>query len=566
MKKFNYFLLAGLILCMNACTTTKFALAPISEEHAPLVISRTIQIDHTFSPSITLNAIEYTFNYPLQTIRYGLLENQILMVGTDKKNKLQQRPVFLFNPGTGKIIWRIKTLASNFIIAPMSGLSEKVIFVGGSNEIFAIDIKNGQDVWRRPGNNITQGFGQNIAFSKHDSDGVSQIEFFDTQNGKTVWKRSPFNCKWYGYKTHLLDENTLLLYGDGLHLFDLKTGKGWDYAVSTNAVGGVGKVVASQILSVVAALAGTVHVNTVKTDRLENLTSNSLRIKDKVYYAGNKILVCVDLTTGKEVWKVNLPKRAGQTSLSEEDGHLLLMGFGWCHKNGVTDNYGKPFIARFNKEDGKQILYHELALDSYITSYLERADGYFFTTTGQVMFVDKDDPSTIIQPHPFSKEKSALYSQIKYIINNAQDVFALKEDSHGKTYINLTSLKTDESDIWVRTSNGIIHYNRHLEVQNWFSDAQLSLKFHEMGSAFLLEGLEQKCSDKKNDQCKQYEYIKIIDTADNGQLLGGIKTPLAVKIDGESLLLWDDTKLTNQITVIPLKHLNPFWQKERIAK
>ncbi|MFH2058828.1 MAG: PQQ-binding-like beta-propeller repeat protein [Pseudomonadota bacterium] len=566
MKKLNYFLLAGLILCLNACTTTKFALAPISEKHAPLVTSRTIQMDHTFSPSITLNATEYTFNCPLQTIRYGLPENQILMVGTDKKNKLEQRPVFIFNPGTGKIVWQIKTLTSNFNIAPVSGLSERVIVVGGSNEIFAVDIKNGQDVWKRSGNNITQGFAQNMAFSKHETDGVSQIEFFDTQNGKTVWNRSPFNCKWWGYKTHLLDENTLLLYGDGLHLFDLKTGKGWDYAVNTNAVGGVGKVVAGEILSVVAAMAGTVHVNTVRTDRLENLTSNSLIIKDKVYYAGNKIIVCVDLKTGKEVWEVDLPKRAGQTGLSEEDGHILVMGFGWCHKNGVTANYSKPFIARFNKEDGKQILYQELALDSYITSYLIRADGYFLTTTSQVIFVDKKDTSAVIQPHTLSKEKSELYSQIKNIVKNPQDAFVLKEDSNGKTYVNLTSLKTDESDIWVRTSNGIIHYNSRLEVQNWFSDAQLSLKFHEMGSAFLLQGFKQKCNDKKNDQCKQYEYIKIIDTADNGQLLGEIKTPLAVKIDGESLMLWDDTKLTDQITVLPLKHLNPFWQKEGIAK
>lgn len=562
MKKLKYFLLLGFVFCLTACASSKFGLVPMPEKNEPLVSSRIIQMDHSFSSPVALDATEYTFNYLLQVLRFELPQDQILMVGTNKKNRLQEKPVFLFKSSTGEIAWSIMTLTPNFKIATSPDLPERIIMAGRGNEIFAVDSKNGQNVWQRPGNNIKQGFSKNLAFSKQNVEGVSQLELFNTLSGKTLWTRDQFNCKWWGYKTHLPDKETLLLYGDGLHLFNLQTGVGWDYDVDTNAVGGIGKVVASEILTVVAALAGTVHVSTARTDRLENLTSNALIIKDKVYYAGNSILVCVDLKTGKKLWKVKLPKKAGHSGLFEEDGHLLLIGFGWCHKNKVTADYTKPFIARFDKKDGKQLLYQEVALKTYIRGYAIKPEGYFLVSTGQVIFVDKKNPSAVITPSPVSKENGDLYSSALTLVHNPQDYFVLNEDNNEKRLTSLATLKTDDSDIWVRTSNGIVHYNNHLEVQNWFPNTLLHYKFHALDSVLLVRGFKQKCNDKKKDQCKKNEYIKIIDRTDKGKLLGEIKTELAGRIDGKSLILWDNTTITKTLTVLPLHHLDPFLSKE----
>ncbi len=562
MKRIYCFLVLGFFFCLNACAPAKFGIVPMPEDKKPLVSSRTIQMGQSFSSSAALNATEYTFNYPLAAMRFDLPQNQIVMVGTNEKNRLNEKPVFLFKSSTGEIPWSIKTLTPNFKIVTSHVLPERIILAGRGNTIFAVDSKNGHDVWQRPGNNITVGFSKNLAFSKHNVNGVSQLEVFDALSGKDLWTRDQFNCKWWGYKTFLPDDKTMLLYGDGLHLFDLETGVGWDYDVDTNAVGGIGKVIAGEALTVVAALAGTVHVNTVRTDRLENLTSNALIIKDKVYYAGNSILVCVDLKTGKELWNVKLPKKAGHTGLFEEDDHVLLIGFGWCHKNRVTADYTQPFIARFDKKDGRQLLYQEVALKSYIRGYAIKPEGYFLVSKGQVIFVDKKNPANATTPGPVDKEKGDLYADALTLISNPQNYFVPDENNTEKRLINLTVFKTDKSDIWVRTANGIIHYNNHLEVQNWFPNNRLHYKFHELDSILLTRGFKQKCTNEKKDQCKQNEYIKIIDRADNGKLLGEIKTEFAGRIDDGSLILWDSTKFTNTITVLPLDNLKLFLSKE----
>ncbi|MFO7760769.1 MAG: PQQ-binding-like beta-propeller repeat protein [Thermodesulfobacteriota bacterium] len=550
MKKTRFLMAAGLIFFLSACAAPKFSVAPLPAKKAPGVSSQAKQIEHSLSPSLTLDATEYTFSHYMERLLFDALQKQNLIIGTNKKNNLHNKPVFLFQLDTGKIAWSLQSSTPNFSARSAANIPKRIILGDGRNT-FAIDSENGKVIWQRPGGYILLPFSKNLAYSIQKSGGDRQIAAFDMQSGRTVWTRNNFDWGWWGHKVRLYEDKTLLFYGDGLHSFNLENGEGWDYEVDTAAVGGVGKVVALEILS---AVSGGSVVNTAGTDRYENLTSNALIIGDEVYYAGNRILVCVDLKTGREIWKVKLPEIAAHSGLFKEDGHILMIAFGWCHKNKKITDYSKPYIARFDKENGSRLLYREVGLKSRVNDFSITEDGYYLVSAGRVILVDKKDPHTITTPAQPGENDPALSSKALKLVKNPQDYFVRKKGD-GQRFTDIAALNTADSDLWVKTDAGFVHYNKHLEVQNQFPYSLLHYRLLELDSALLLRGFRQKGNNNN--------HIKVIAPAGEGRLLGEIKTGLAARnIHDELLVLWDNTRLTNTLTVLPLEELNSFLSRK----
>ncbi|MCK5345059.1 MAG: PQQ-binding-like beta-propeller repeat protein, partial [Candidatus Heimdallarchaeota archaeon] len=304
------------ILFLNSCAVKQFGIVPVQEGKEPLVDAKTISLPHTFDSLPDLNAVEYDFNYKIERRILDSVKKEFLIVGTDQDNRLREKPIFLFKLETGEISWNIQSLTPKFTVNFSYEIPDIVIFEG-SNKVFAISRQTGAILWQRTGNYTPLNISNNLAYSKQRNAGKTQMEAFDFTNGLTLWKRGGFKYGWWANSNQILENNIWLAAGDGLHTFDLKTGNGWDYEVDTDAIGGMGRVVALHILS---ALVG--GVTTASADRYDGLTSNALVISDKVYYAGNRVLVCVDLDSGKEVWNTKVQKIAARSILFEEEDKI----------------------------------------------------------------------------------------------------------------------------------------------------------------------------------------------------------------------------------------------------
>ena len=545
MKKLFALAFLFLILFLNSCAVKRFGIVPLQEGKEPLVDAKTISLPHTFDLLPDLNAMEYDFNYKIELRILDKLKKEFLIVGTDQNNRLREKPIFLFKPETGEVAWKIQSLTPKFTVNFSHQIPDIVIFEG-SNKVFAISRQTGEIVWQRTGNYTPLDIPNNLAYSRQHREGKIQMEAFDFTNGLTLWKRGGFKYGWWANDNQILENNIWLASGDGLHTFDLKTGKGWDYKVDTDAIGGMGKVVALHVLS---ALVG--GVTTATPDRYDGLTSNALVIGDKVYYAGNRVLVCVDLDSGKEVWKTKVRKIAAHSVLFEEEDKILMFGLGWCYKNYRRADYSIPYVARFNKSDGKQLLYKPVGTEKRVVNYKITPEGYFFLSDKKLFFIDRINPDTVIcsEPTDAEKKKTSIeqFGMPIHIVGNPHEYFIQSGEDIKPFFKNLTEFKTDNTKIWIKTQNGIIQYRNQLEIENWFPNSRINYILAEKDHLKLIRGILQICKDKK-EQCKEKEkeYLKLIDMTNNGILLGEIKTNLIPYVLDESILLWGDKKLIVQ--------------------
>jgi hypothetical protein len=417
-----------------------------------------------------------------------------------------------------------------------------VIFTG-SQKVFAVNRDTGSTLWERDGGFVPLSYKDNLAYSIIRYGEDIELQAFDIQTGQNKWLRGPFVCGWWGFNWHMLDEKSLLLSGDGLKRFDLSSGKGWNYRVDTDAVGGTGKVVAGAILS---ALTGV--YSGAAADQYENLTSNALIIDDTVYYAGNRVLASVDLKSGKEKWNIKLPKIAAHSVLCEDGDRILLIGLGWCHKNLRIADYSIPYVALFDKKDGTQLAYKPLGSDKQVTSW-HIADGNgYFVSAGKLFFVDTAHPEDVMVME--NDQMSETYGILLSFVKNPESYFEMNMSRDDCFYKKLVEDKTTEQDKWMHTSNGMVLINKNLKILKFVPKKELYRLLSENDNIGLV-----RCTDEKANE----RWVKFIDLQNQGRLIGEIKTALPISILENRLFFWDQ----NSVIVQPLQKIYNLKQMKR---
>ncbi len=539
-----------LVCCLTACTGSRFGIQRHPAEKMPDLPSRTIQLENVLAPREGLEAVEYSFDFPIKRLFFHTEGNQVLIIGTNKKNNAKENPLIMLNMPGFEPAWHAKTLAPYFKVFIPKKVPEIIVFAG-PRQLFGVSSSTGEIVWQRPGNNITQGFSEHLAFGKREVNvgtdekmtTKTQLQFFDVRDGKTLWERGYCDTDIWNRSVQIHQEKTLILYGDGLHSYDLKNGEGWSCEVDSHAIGGVGAVVAGQILSALAGVPSGTRI-----DHYTGLHSNVLISGDKIYYAGNRVLVCLNLETGKEIWNVDLPQVAAHSGLMEEDGHLLMIGFGWCYKNNVITDYSTPFVARFDKSSGAQLLYQDVGLKSRVNDHIITQDGYGLVCGGEFILVDKRNPATIIRPDGPGNHSNDAGAKALGMIKNLKNYYFLENGQ----FISLATLE-DETSIWLNTGDAFIQYGPDLTVRRRFPKTGLFSQLYTNESLVLIRGITPATPKTQPDG---HQNIKVLDAGSDGKnLLADIKTAYACQIVADSLILWDHTIFTDKVIVLPLNKL-----------
>jgi hypothetical protein len=334
----------------------------------------------------------------------------------------------------------------------------------------------------------------------------------------------------------MLDEKSRLLSGDGLNRFDLSTGEGWSYRVDTDAVGGTGRVIAGAILS---ALTGVYAGGSA--DRYQNLTSNALIIDDTVYYAGNRVLASVDLKNGKENWNIKLPKIAAHSALYEDGDRILLAGLGWCHKNGRLTDYSIPYVALFDKKDGKQLAYKPLGPEKRATCWYFAKGNGFFVAEGMLHYINTTHPEDVMVME--RDQMSETYGALLSFVNNPESYFKMSMNGDDCFFKGLAEMKTTEQDQWMHTSTGMILVNTSLKIEKFVPKKELYRLLSEKDDIGLV-----RCIDNKAEE----RWVKFVDLQNQGRLIGEIKTTLPISIMENQLYFWDQ----NSVIVQPLQKIS----------
>lgn len=214
-----------------------------------------------------------------------------------------------------------------------------------------------------------------------DGDGYYTNDFMgiDLTTSKLMWKRKI--SREYGWNDFFyLNDSTLLVVASGLHAINVKNGTGWDY----NAVTGVslhnnnvdaGAIVGAVIGGILGGLIGGVIAGAITgysgggfyyipiyypateavSNVIHNIVSNTLTDSTFIYFAAREAIVKVDKYSGEIVWKYKFQEELmSSSSIFMDDSVVYLVNKGFAFQGNRQLNYGKTFIAAFDKQTGEQ--------------------------------------------------------------------------------------------------------------------------------------------------------------------------------------------------------------------
>ncbi len=189
--------------------------------------------------------------------------------------------------------------------------------------------------------------------------------------GMLEWKRKIKNrLGWQ--QTQMLNDSTMLLLCEGLHLINIKTGEGWDYTINTPGEAasyvarntyipsGYGGALGALFEYLVVELVAHAIDNSIKNQLTWEPTnsygnSNFIVDNDCIYIANMHRLSCLGLD-GVDVLTYPLPEElTSSSSIFLRDDKLYLLNEGTLQQWNNPTKKGKPYLACFDAATGKNL-------------------------------------------------------------------------------------------------------------------------------------------------------------------------------------------------------------------
>lgn len=122
--------------------------------------------------------------------------------------------------------------------------------------------------------------------------------------------------------------------------------------------------------------------------------SNMIFSGDSIYVADANNIYCLDKDL-RTLWKVGIPQGMGANSHIYIRGNkLYVQNYGVAFQRGIIGRCGKPFMASYDKSDGRQISFSAPDIEQKITGGTY-ADGRAYWQAGKALFYSDDGDSTV---------------------------------------------------------------------------------------------------------------------------------------------------------------------------
>lgn len=308
-----------------------------------------------------ITAKEYTFNDRIDDIYLNKQSNNVTLQirGTSKNGKWLDNngAIVLFDLDNHKQMWSRKINFQNQVISQYGNtiISNSNISKTTSQ---GLNIGSGKE-WKElkhkvyyvdTASNISIGYIVKASGVSYNLVGV------DLKDISLQWERE-LKRDYYWDGLRYLNDSTLLVSAAGLHTVDINTGKGWDY----NTVTGTKDYTRATITTVAGVALGVLtgtYFYSGDPDLLHGIFSNSVEDSNSFYYASKECLARIHKSNGYYIWKIPFEEdEASHSNLFIVDDKLIMVNLGYAYLDNRAIDYGKPFIAGFDKETGKKLFF-----------------------------------------------------------------------------------------------------------------------------------------------------------------------------------------------------------------
>ena len=339
-----------------------------------------------------------------------------------------------------------------------------------ANKSNCLDIRTGNEIWEvkndiyyvDPVDNI------GIGYRFKSSTGYSnELEGIDLKSGNVIWKRD-LNREYGWNDVFYTNDSTMIVVAAGLHSININNGKGWNYNTITGKKDYTGTAAANAVGVAAGLLTGTFVMSTGH-NLVRDVVSNSLVDSSFIYFASKEQLSKIDKQTGEIAWKYPFPNDlASKSSIFMNDSVVFMVNKGYAFMGYRQLDFGKPFIAAFDRETGKQkyltlinvkkdpILEFQILQDEVYLVFKNRIARYSIKTGSQI--IEKEFPED-------------NYGDLKYFVGN--QVFVTNEND------DLVSLpQSDTSKVFVFTNQGkTLSVDNQLNVTDTIDYEDLSIYY-----------------------------------------------------------------------------------------
>lgn len=342
-------IVAGLLILIS--------MAAFSQKKQIEVLSSEINAGKSLVDSSVIKGTEFVFPERIHET-YLDTTTHLLTVqlrGTSKNGKWLDNVgnVVQYDLKNQKLLWSKKVGYQTSNLQQFSG----TMIYTSANKSNCLDVYTGKELWQSYNTIYYVDPIQKIALGyKHNTlaDDSKELEGIDLKNGNVIWEREL--RKDYGWNNVFhTNPSTLMVVAAGIHSINVKTGGGWDYNTITGKKDYTETAVANAVGVAAGILTGTFIVS-AGHNLVRDLGSNILMDSTYFYFASKEQLAKINKQTGSVVWNAVFPDdMASKSSIFINDSAVIMVNKGLAYMGNRQLNFGKPFLAAYNKETGKQI-------------------------------------------------------------------------------------------------------------------------------------------------------------------------------------------------------------------
>lgn len=339
-----------------------------------------------------------------------------------------------------------------------------------ANKSNCLDIRTGNEIWEVKNNIYYVDPVDNIGIGyrfKSSTGYSNELEGINLKSGNVIWKRD-LNREYGWNDVFYINDSTMIVVAAGLHSININSGEGWDYNTITGKKDYTGTAAANAVGVAAGLLTGTFVMSTGH-NLVRDVVSNSLVDSSFIYFASKEQLTKINKQTGEIAWKYPFPNDlASKSSIFMNDSVVFIVNKGFAFMGYRQLDFGKPFIAAFDRETGQQ---------KYLTLINEKKDPIlgFQILQDEVYLVFKNRIarySTKTGSQIIAKEfPEDNYGDLKYFVGN--QVFVTNEND------DLVSLpQSDTSKVFVFTNQGkTLSVDNQLNVTDTLGYEDLSIYY-----------------------------------------------------------------------------------------
>lgn len=396
--------------------------------------------------SSVIKGFEYVFSDRIHEIfldtTTGFLTAQLRGLSKNGKWLNNTGNIVQYDIKNQKVLWSKKIAYQSSNLQQFS----KTMIYTVDNKSYCLDINTGNDLWEVKNNLyfVDPIYNIGIGYKFKSSTGYSnELEGIDLKNGNVVWKRD-LNREYGWNDVFYSNDSTIIVVAAGLHAINLKTGKGWDYNTITGKKDYTGTTAANAVGVGLGLLTGTFVMSTGH-DLVRDLVSNTIIDSSNIYFASKEQLVKIDKQSGEILWKFPFSNDlVSKSSIFMNENVIFMVNKGMAFMGYRQLDFGKPFLAAFDRQSGKQIFLSLINVnDDPILSYQIKNSEIFLVFKNRIARYSMETGDLIVEKE-FPKDS---VGELKYFVGN--QVFITNQNGD---LMSLTQF--DSTKIFVFTSNG----------------------------------------------------------------------------------------------------------------